>query len=83
MAENKKQSGYAILKAKLVKKDQEIESLKNSVSALTNTVSSERNKVNILSADLLKEQETSKQLRDMYVKAVNHMGWLRRLIYGY
>lgn len=76
MAENKKQSSYAILKAKLVEKDQEIESLKS-------TISTERNKSDLLTLDLFKEQRTVRELRDLYTEAVNHMGWLRRLIYGY
>lgn len=77
MAENKKkQSGYAILKAKLVKKDQEIESLKS-------IISSERAAATILNTDLLKEQQTVRELRNLYATAVDHMGWLRRRIYGY
>lgn len=76
MAENKKQSSYAILKAKLVEKDQEIESLKS-------IISTERNKSDLLTLDLFKEQQTVKELRDLYTETVNHMGWLRRLIYGY
>ena len=76
MTENKKQSSYAILKAKLVEKDQEIESLKS-------IISTERNKSDLLTLDLFKERQTVKELHDLYTEAVNHMGWLHRLIYGY
>ena len=76
MAENKRKSGYAILKAKLSKSEAELEAAQKQLKAaklekeaMEREISTLHNKVKVLKED-----------RDV---AVMNMGWLRRKIFGY
>jgi hypothetical protein len=79
--EKKKLSGYAILKAKLVKKDAEIAELKNRLSE-SNVLQLEQDMA-FWKSRCHSLEDKVKYLLTSLDTAISQMGWLRRLIYHY
>lgn len=76
-SENKvRKSGYAYLRAKLVKKDEEIANLKAEMVRLRMHLSRAEEQCS-------QEREKNKSLNNMLQEVIQRMGWLRRFIYNY
>ena len=71
-----RKSGYAYLRAKLVKKEEEIANLKAEMVRL-------RMHLSLAQERYSQEQERNKLLNNMLQEVIQRMGWLRRFIYNY
>lgn len=83
MSENKKQSGYAILKAKIAKKDQEIEKLKTDIKQLKVDNANLSANYGIMENNFNTWRNRAQELSKQLATAIKQMGWLRRKIYNY